>query len=84
MEEILKKLELFNDPNFKFDSFKHKYTLDGEFVCEFDSIKKACIAAGISENGANISRCCHKKYNEKTGKSIVVKGFTYRFSEDDF
>ena len=62
----------------------YKYTLDGTFVEEFDSIKRACIAAGISENGANISRCCHKKYNEKTGKSIIVKGFTYRFSEDSF
>ena len=30
MQEILKKLELFNDPNFKFDSHKHKYTIDGE------------------------------------------------------
>lgn len=61
-----------------------KYTLDGDFVKEFDSIKTACIDAGISKNGANISRCCHKKYNEKTGKSIIVKGFTYRFKEDLF
>jgi ATP-dependent exoDNAse (exonuclease V) beta subunit len=30
MEEILKKLEIFDDPNFKFDPIKHKYTLDGE------------------------------------------------------
>ena len=60
-----------------------KYTLDGILVEEFDSIKKACIEAGISENGANISNCCHKKYNKK-GKSKVVKGFTYRFSEDSF
>lgn len=30
MDEILKKLELFDDPNFKFDPIKHKYTLDGE------------------------------------------------------
>ena len=30
MQEILKKLELFNDPNFKFDPYKHKYTIDGE------------------------------------------------------
>lgn len=61
-----------------------KYKLNGEFVCEFDSIKMACIEAGISKNGANISRCCHKKYNQKTGKSIIVKGFTYRFSEETF
>jgi len=61
-----------------------KYKLNGEFVCEFDSIKMACIDAGISKTGANISRCCHQKYNQKTGKSIIVKGFTYRFSEDIF
>jgi len=61
-----------------------KYTLDGVFVEEFDSIKRACIEAGISETGANISRCCHKKYNEKTKKPLVVKGFTYRFSGEDF
>ncbi len=30
MDEILKKLEIFNDPNFRFDPIKHKYTLDGE------------------------------------------------------
>ena len=30
MDEILKKLEIFDDPNFKFDPIKHKYTLDGE------------------------------------------------------
>ena len=57
-----------------------KYTLDGIFVEEFDSIKRACIEAGISETGANISRCCHQKYNQKTGKTLIVKGFTYRFS----
>lgn len=30
MEEVLKKLLVFEDPNFKFDPIKHKYTLDGE------------------------------------------------------
>lgn len=61
-----------------------KYKLNGEFVCEFDSIKMACIDAGVSKTGANISRCCHKKYNQKTGKSIIVKGFTYRFFGEEF
>lgn len=61
-----------------------KYTLDGVFVEEFDSIKRACIEAGLSKTGANISRCCHQKYNQKTGKPLVVKGFTYRFSGETF
>jgi len=61
-----------------------KYTLDGVFVEEFDSIKRACIEAGLSKTGANISRCCHKKINEKTGKPLSVKGFTYRFSGETF
>ena len=30
MEEILEKLKFFDDPNFKFDPIKHKYTLNGE------------------------------------------------------
>ncbi len=30
MDEILKKLEEFDDANFKFDPLKHKYTLNGE------------------------------------------------------
>jgi ATP-dependent exoDNAse (exonuclease V) beta subunit len=30
MVDILKKLEMFNDPEFKFDPVKHKYTLDDE------------------------------------------------------
>lgn len=30
MEDVLKKLLVFNDPNFKFDPIKHKYTLNGE------------------------------------------------------
>ena len=64
MEEILKKLELFNDPNFKFDSFKHKYTLDGEhfisvtqFISKFHKpfesdfwSKKKAEEAGISQD----------------------------------
>jgi ATP-dependent exoDNAse (exonuclease V) beta subunit len=30
MEDVLNKLLVFEDPNFKFDPIKHKYTLDGE------------------------------------------------------
>jgi ATP-dependent exoDNAse (exonuclease V) beta subunit len=30
MEEVLKKLLVFDDPNFKFDPVEHKYTLNGE------------------------------------------------------
>ena len=30
MEDVLKRLKIFDDPNFKFDPEKHKYTLNGE------------------------------------------------------
>jgi hypothetical protein len=61
-----------------------KYSLDGKFICEFDSIKRAAAELGGKYNEANISSCCHKKWNKKTGKSIIVKGFTYRFSGEEF
>jgi hypothetical protein len=65
-----------------------KYTLDGNFICEFDSIKRAAAEIDGEENKkqyeANISRCCNKKHNKKTGKSLIVKGYTYRFSNDFF
>ena len=32
MDDVLKRLEMFDDPNFKFDPEKHKYTLDGEHL----------------------------------------------------
>ncbi len=61
-----------------------KYTLDGILVAEYDSIKRAAAELGGKSNEANISRCCNQKYNQKSGKSLVVKRFTYRFSEDKF
>ena len=62
-----------------------KYTLDGIYLQTFDSIKRAASdLEGGKSNEQNISRCCHQKYNQKNGKSIVVKGFTYRFIEDLF
>ena len=60
-----------------------KYTLNGIFVCEFDSIKRAAAELGGRSNQNNISICCNNKYR-KNGKSLIVKGFTYRFSEDSF
>lgn len=64
MEEVLKKLKIFDDPNFKFDPIQHKYHLDGEhfisvtqfiskfhqkFDTEFWSKKKAD-DAGVSQD----------------------------------
>ena len=60
----------------------YKYTLDGVYLQTFDSIKRAADdLEGGSKNEANISKCCNIKY-KKSGKSLIVKGFTYRFSED--
>lgn len=64
MEEVLKKLKIFDDSNFKFDPIQHKYHLDGEhfisvtqfiskfhqkFDTEFWSKKKAD-DAGVSQD----------------------------------
>lgn len=63
MDEILKKLEVFDDSNFKFDPIKHKYTLDGEhfisvtqFISKFHKpfetdrlSKKKAEEAGVSQ-----------------------------------
>jgi ATP-dependent exoDNAse (exonuclease V) beta subunit len=40
MEEILKKLDSYNDPNFKFDARKHKYTLEGEHFISVTQFKE--------------------------------------------
>jgi len=64
MEDVLKKLELFEDPNFKFDPIKHKYHLDGEhfisvtqFISQFHKpfetdfwSKKKAEEAGVSQD----------------------------------
>jgi len=58
-----------------------KYTLDGIFVENYDSIKRAATNNGVI--AANISKCCNKKMNMK-GSPIIVGGFTYRYAEDNF
>lgn len=64
MEDILNKLLIFDDPNFKFDPEEHKYTLDGEhfisvtqFISKFHKpfetdfwSKKKAEQAGISQD----------------------------------
>ena len=64
MEDVLKRLKIFDDPNFKFDPEKHKYTLNGEhfisvtqFISKFHKpfetdfwSKKKAEEAGISQD----------------------------------
>lgn len=54
-----------------------KYDLDGSFIETFNSIKEASRSAPCESE--NINSCCKRKINKKTGKFIVVKGFTYRY-----
>lgn len=53
-----------------------QYSTNGELVKIFTSIKRAAVS--ISADPSSISRCCKNK-TRKTGKFIVVKGFTYRY-----
>jgi ATP-dependent exoDNAse (exonuclease V) beta subunit len=64
MEDVLNKLLVFDDPNFKFDPEEHKYTLDGEhfisvtqFISKFHKpfetdfwSKKKAEQAGVSQD----------------------------------
>jgi hypothetical protein len=55
-----------------------KYDLEGNLSEVYDSIKDAVRKNNISSD-SNIVSCCNRKINKKTGKFIVVKGFTYRY-----
>lgn len=64
MEDVLNKLKIFDDPNFKFDAEKHKYTIDGQhfisvtqFISKFHKpfesdywSKKKADEAGVSQD----------------------------------
>lgn len=55
-----------------------KYNLNGKLENIYDSIKEARRANGVSSD-SNITSCCERKINKKTGSFIVVKGYTYRY-----
>lgn len=64
-----------------------KYTIEGNFIKEFDSQRSAAVE--MNTNHGNIKRCCEVKYKKdthgrKTNKPITVKGFTYRYKGDNF
>lgn len=57
-----------------------KYNLKGELIEIYDSIR---IASSNNEtNKSNILSCCKRKINKKTGKFIIVKGYTYRLYDE--
>mgnify|MGYP000976296680 CR=1 FL=1 len=57
-----------------------KYDLDGKFLQKYDSIRKASIDNNCDK--ANILSCCKRKVNKKTGKFIIVKGYTWRYNDE--
>lgn len=54
-----------------------KYNLDGELLEIYESIRDTSKSNDI--NKSNISSCCKRKINKKTGVFIVVKKFTFRY-----
>lgn len=54
-----------------------KYDINGNLITTYDSIRDSALQNDTFKS--NISSCCKRKINKKTGKFIVVKGFTYRY-----
>ena len=52
-----------------------KYTLDNEFVCEYDSLNEAAKSVNKNHSG-NISNCCRGKRNN-------AYGFKWKYKEQD-
>lgn len=57
-----------------------KYNLDGYLIDIYDSLRNA--AFENNTNKSNISSCCKKKISKKTGKFIIVKGYTWRYFDE--
>lgn len=55
-----------------------KYDLEGNLIEVFESVKSSATDC----DDANIRSCCKRKINKKTGKFILVKGFTYRYYDE--
>lgn len=58
-----------------------KYDLNGKLIQIYDSIKQA-VRENLISSDSNIISCCRRKINEKNGKFIIVKGFTYRYFDE--
>lgn len=54
-----------------------KYDINGVVIKTYDSIRNAEIENNTTHG--NIRSCCKRKINKKTGKYVIVKGFTWRY-----
>lgn len=60
-----------------------KYDLNGKLVSIFDSIRSASVDSNQNKsNKSNITSCCRKKINKRTGEFIKVGNFTYRYYDE--
>lgn len=91
-DEILKKLECFNDPLFKFDPKWHKYTYDGvpmqsvtktveKFHEPFDTI---AVAERVSEKTGVDAEVLKQQWAETNRYANVVGTATHEWIEDYF
>lgn len=48
-----------------------QFSLDGEFIKEYSSIKSACISIGVKQLNCSIGKCCKGTY--KTGHGYIWK-----------
>lgn len=57
-----------------------KYDLFGKFIEIYESVRSASQNNNTSKS--NITSCCRRKINKKTGKFIIVKGYTWRYYDE--
>lgn len=67
-----KDITFSNNPNAKSVS---KFTLGGEYIESYDTIKEACIKNNIQGTGTSISACCR-------GKQKTAYGFVWKYTND--
>ena len=57
-----------------------KYDLSGHIIKIYDSVRSASQDNVVSKS--NLTSCCKRKINKKTGKFIIVKGYTWRYYDE--
>lgn len=67
-----KDMTLSNSPNAKPVDM---YSIDGQFIKHYDSIKEACIDNDIKGTGSNISACCR-------GRQKIAHGYMWRYTNE--
>lgn len=56
-----------------------QYNLDGSLYKIYDSVRLAALETGSGKS--NITKCCRNKIG-KSGKNIIVKGYTFRYFDE--